>query len=59
MAGRYKLPGAENMFVDQFNKAILAGDALSAAKIASSAPGTVLRNPESIAKFKQMPQQPG
>ncbi|CAK75677.1 unnamed protein product (macronuclear) [Paramecium tetraurelia] len=59
LASRYKLPGADNMFVDQFNKAILSGDALSAAKIAASAPGTVLRNPESIAKFKQMQQQPG
>lgn len=40
------------MFVDQFNKALLSGDVTTAAKIAASAPGTVLRNPESIAKFK-------
>jgi len=43
------------MFVDQFNKALMVQDAATAAKIAASAPGTLLRNPESIAKFKQLP----
>lgn len=56
LASRYKLPGADNMFVDQFNKALMVQDAATAAKIAASAPGTLLRNPESIAKFKQLPQ---
>jgi len=40
------------MFVDQFNRLLVAGDVLNAAKIASSAPGTLLRNTETIAKFK-------
>lgn len=31
---------------------------MNAAKIAASAPGTLLRNPETIAKFKQIPAQP-
>lgn len=59
IASRYRLPGAENMFIDQFNRALMAGDASTAAKIAASAPGTLLRNPESIAKLKQMQPQPG
>lgn len=52
MAGRYKLPGADNIFVEQFNRLLVAGDIANAAKIAASAPGTLLRNPETIAKFK-------
>lgn len=55
LASRYRLPGVENMFVDQFNRLLVAGDIMNAAKIAASAPGTLLRNPETIAKFKQIP----
>ena len=58
MASRYKLPGMESSFVDQFNRLLVAGDVLNASKIAASAPGTLLRNPETIAKFKQIPAQP-
>lgn len=56
LASRYKLPGVDNMFVDQFNRLLVAGDVVNASKIAASAPGTLLRNPETIAKFKQIPQ---
>ena len=52
LASRYKLPGVDNMFVEQFNRLLVAGDVTNAAKIAASAPGTLLRNPETIAKFK-------
>jgi clathrin heavy chain len=55
LASRYKLPGVDGMFMDQFNRLLVAGDILNAAKIAASAPGTLLRNPETIAKFKQIP----
>lgn len=52
LASRYKLPGVDGMFVEQFNRLLVAGDIMNAAKIAASAPGTLLRNPETIAKFK-------
>ena len=33
LASRYKLPGVDNMFVDQFNRLLVAGDVLNAAKV--------------------------
>ena len=59
IAGRYNLPGVDNMFVNQFNNFIVNGDYANAAKIASMSPGTLLRNQETIQKFKSLPQVPG
>ena len=44
IAGRYNLPGVDNMFMSQFNNYIVGGDYANAAKIASMSPGTLLRN---------------
>jgi clathrin heavy chain len=44
IAGRYNLPGLENIFLGQFNNFIISGDYANAAKIASMSPGTLLRN---------------
>lgn len=44
IAGRYNLPGVDNIFLGQFNNFIVNGDYSSAAKIASMSPGTLLRN---------------
>ena len=52
MAQRYSLPGAENLFMAQFNKFFGTGDYKSAAKIAREAPGDTLRNNDTINKFK-------
>lgn len=54
MAQRYSLPGAENLFLAQFNKLFGTGDYKGAAKIAREAPGDTLRNNETIAKFKSV-----
>jgi clathrin heavy chain len=43
----------------QFNNFIVNGDYQNAAKIASMSPGTLLRNEQTIQKFKGFPQLPG
>lgn len=59
IAGRYNLPGVDNIFMNQFNNFLISGDYANAAKIASMSPGTLLRNQETIQKFKGLPQTPG
>ena len=59
LAGKYNLPGVDNMFMSQFNNYLVNGDYANAAKIASMSPGTLLRNQETINKFKSLPQAPG
>ncbi|EGR33608.1 clathrin heavy chain, putative [Ichthyophthirius multifiliis] len=52
LAGRYRLPGVDGMFTEQFNKFLMSGDYAKAAQIAASAPGELLRNAQTISKFK-------
>lgn len=59
LAQRFHLPGAEDMFNLMFNQKVAANDFAGAAAVAKDAPGTLLRNTETINKFKQLPQQPG
>ena len=59
LAGRYSLPGVDNIFLSQFNNYVVSGDYGNAARIASMSPGNLLRNQETIAKFKSLPQNPG
>lgn len=47
------------MFIHQFNNFLVQGDYGNAAKIASMSPGTLLRNQDTINKFKTLPQIPG
>mmetsp|Transcript_42348 Transcript_42348/g.49341 ORF Transcript_42348/g.49341 Transcript_42348/m.49341 type:complete len:829 (+) Transcript_42348:10-2496(+) len=54
MAQRYALPGAENLFMAQFNKFFGTGDYKSAARVAREAPGDTLRNNDTISKFKSV-----
>lgn len=57
LASRSGLPGAENLFTQQFNQSIATGDYQAAVKIAASS--SQLRNPDTIAKLKNLPSQPG
>lgn len=57
LASRGGLPGAENLFSQQFNQSIATGDYQSAVKIAASSPQ--LRTPDTISKLKSLPSQPG
>ena len=59
LAARYSLPGCDTLFVDLFNNMLVSGNYQGAAKIASQAPGTLLRNPDTINKFKGLQSQPG
>ena len=56
---RFHLPGADDMFVLLFNQKLAASDYAGAATVARDAPGTLLRNQETINKFKNLPQTGG
>lgn len=59
LAQRFGLKGADDLFVQQFNRLIASGDYAGAAKVASTAPGDLLRNQETINKFKSLPNTGG
>lgn len=59
LATRYRLPGVEGLFQEQFSRMIVGGDYAGAAKVAANAPETMFRNIETINRFKSLPQQPG
>lgn len=59
LAQRFSLPGADDMFMLMFNQKLAAADYAGAANVAKDAPGALLRNADTINKFKALPQQPG
>jgi clathrin heavy chain len=59
MASRSNLPGADQLFVSRFNALFAAGSYAEAAKVAASAPRGILRTPQAIQRFIQVPTQPG
>lgn len=54
LAQRFSLKGADELFITQFNKLLVSGDYAGAAKVARDAPGTLLRNQDTINKFKSL-----
>jgi len=59
LARRFQLPGADELFVVLFNQKLTTGDYAGAAQVARDAPGTLLRNQDTINKFKSLPQTSG
>ncbi|XP_075542803.1 clathrin heavy chain [Dermacentor variabilis] len=59
MAVRNNLSGAEDLFVVRFNALFSSGQYSEAAKVAANAPRGVLRTPQTIQRFQQVPNQPG
>jgi clathrin heavy chain len=59
LAVRNNLPGAEQLFMQQFNNLMNSGDFKGAAKLAAESPKQVLRTPETIQRFQQAPAAPG
>lgn len=59
LASRFNLPGADDVFVQRFNMTLAQSDYAGAARVAKDAPGTLLRNQETINKFKSLPPAPG
>mgnify|MGYP002630417057 CR=1 FL=1 len=59
LAQRFHLTGADEVFVQMFNQKLASGDYAGAAGVAKDAPGTLLRNQDTINKFKSLPQGAG
>ena len=53
------LPGADDMYTQQFEALLAAGNIKGAAEIAARSPRGILRNAETIARFQKMPATPG
>lgn len=58
LAIRNGLPGAEQYFVQRFNTFMMNGQHKEAAEVVANSPGNILRNKETIEKFKALPKQP-
>ncbi|XP_076345995.1 clathrin heavy chain 1-like isoform X3 [Tachypleus tridentatus] len=59
MAVRNNLAGAEDLFVKKFNTLFQNGQYSEAAKVAANAPKGILRTPQTIQRFQQVPTQAG
>jgi len=59
LAGRLGLPGAEDLYRQEFARLLGAGDAAGAARLAATSPRGLLRTPETIARFQSLPTAPG
>lgn len=59
MSSRCNLPGAEDLFVRKFNNLFQSGQYQEAAKVAASAPKGILRTPQTIQRFQQVPSTAG
>jgi len=55
IASRNNLPGANQLFIARFNDLCNSGNFLEAAKVAATSPQGILRTPETIERFKQVP----
>jgi clathrin heavy chain len=59
LASRAGLPGADDLYAQQFDQLISAGNYAEAAKIAANSPRGMLRTPQTIERFKSLPAVPG
>ena len=59
LASRAGLPGADNLYANQFDQLLNSGQYAEAAKIAANSPRGFLRTPQTIERFKALPAQPG
>ncbi|KAI9818123.1 MAG: hypothetical protein M1827_000748 [Pycnora praestabilis] len=59
LASRAGLPGADNLYAQQFDQLLNQGNYVEAAKIAANSPRGFLRTPQTIERFKGMPAQQG
>merc|ERR1719353_1176756 len=59
IAVRNNLPGAEQLFTQQFNNLMNQSDFKGAAKLAAESPQQVLRTPATIQRFQAAPAAPG
>ncbi|KTW31407.1 hypothetical protein T552_00051 [Pneumocystis carinii B80] len=59
MATRGNLPGAEDLYKQQFDNLFSAGNYQDAAKLAANSPLGFLRTPQTIEQFKRISVEPG
>ena len=59
LASRNGLPGADDFFVQRFQQLFAQGNFAEAAKVAANSPKGILRTPQTIERFKQVPLPPG
>ncbi|KAI9012382.1 hypothetical protein DFJ74DRAFT_710372 [Hyaloraphidium curvatum] len=59
LAARTNLPGADQLFIQRFQELFATAQYNEAAKVAATSPKGILRTPETIERFKQVPVQPG
>jgi clathrin heavy chain len=59
LASRAGLPGADNLYAQQFDQLVNSGNYAEAAKIAANSPRGFLRTPQTIERFKALPAVPG
>ncbi|KAF9164736.1 hypothetical protein DFQ27_007414 [Actinomortierella ambigua] len=59
VASRAGLPGADDLYVQRFQQLFQSGEFNEAAKIAAISPRGILRTPQTIERFKQVPVAPG
>ncbi|KAJ8613811.1 hypothetical protein CTAYLR_004926 [Chrysophaeum taylorii] len=59
LASRLDLPGADDLYAAEFLRLLSVGDVAGAARLAADSPKGLLRTSETIARFQQVPGQPG
>lgn len=59
LALRSNLPGADQLFINKFNALFQSGNYLEAARVSASSPRSILRTPQIMQMFMQVPVQPG
>lgn len=59
LASRAGLPGADNLYQQRFESLLTSGQFAEAAKTAANSPRGFLRTPQTIERFKAVPQQQG
>jgi clathrin heavy chain len=59
LASRANLPGADDLYVRQYQQLFSTGQYAEAAKVVAKSPRGILRTPQTIEQFKQIPAQPG
>ncbi|KAH8905204.1 clathrin heavy chain [Coniochaeta sp. PMI_546] len=59
LASRAGLPGADDLYQQRFEQLFSAGQYKEAAVVAANSPRGFLRTPQTIERFKRVPQQPG
>lgn len=59
LASRGGLPGADNLYQQQFEQLLVQGNYAEAAKVAANSPRGFLRTQETINRFKNVPQSGG